>query len=137
MQRRHSGADLRVISWIFFGEPRRNRLHLSLRLLKGDAGFDPRDHVEKMITALCYFLVCKIDRYPQLVIPVAIAWQVHPSLHHADHCVILAIQRNCPANSARIGTETALPEPVAQKNDMRAKAVVIRHERAPNQRRHG
>src|SRR2546423_13664276 len=105
-----SGVTVAPMRVLYRGKAGGNRLHLSLSLLKSDARLDPRDHVEKMITALRCFLIGKRDWHPYLVVPVAIGGQVHRARHDANHIVAFPIQRDGASDDVGIRTEAALPE---------------------------
>src|SRR5438552_2760428 len=110
--------------------------HLRLSLLKGDAGFHPRDDFEVMISARLRFFAGKCNWHPKLVLRVVAAWHINARRHHADDGVTFAIQVHCLPDDPRIGTESPLPQTMAENHDVCSWRIFLRQKSATQARLH-
>src|SRR5207302_1622624 len=110
VERDHNGAPPFVISRILLLKACRDRIHLGLRLLQSDAGFKASNNFEEVITALRRFFRWKCNRHPELIVPVFKTRQLHKRRHDSNNGVALAVQSDCAANNAWIGSEASLPQ---------------------------
>ena len=110
MKRNHDRAYSYIVIRILLRKTGGNRFHLNLRLLQSDPGFHSRDHFEKMVATLRGFLRRERNRYPELIIYVCEARQLHQPRHYTHNRVALAIERKGPANDGSVGAEAPLPK---------------------------
>ena len=104
--------------------------------VEGDAGLHPRDHFEKMITALRCFLRRKRDWHPK---PGRASFRT-PARRtlrgmHADDGVALAIQRNCAADDAGSPPKRRFHSAVTQKHDVSRPVYLPPVQSAPEESR--
>ena len=106
MQRNDDGADASVEFRILLFQASRDGIHLRLRLLQIDATFDPRNHLEVVISSIAHFLWRERDRHPKLILP---AGKLECRRHHAGDRVALAVQHDRSPDDASICAKPALP----------------------------
>lgn len=108
-------------------DPRPDGVHLSLRLLHGDAGLQKR-HGAEPVEIAGHVLRLKYQRAEDLCV---CAIECAPLRKYADHCVRLAIELDGPPDDLLVGAELGLPEGMAENgNPVLARLVFIGSESA-------
>jgi hypothetical protein len=130
VERDHNGASPCVVGRILVFQPRSNCIHLDPRLLQRDARFEAANYFEEMIAALRRLLRRKCNRHPELIVPILKPRQLHQGRHDSHNCVAFAVQSQRAADNSRIGSETSLPQRMAENHNVRAGFVIFLHKSA-------
>src|SRR5262245_36873565 len=99
----------------------RNRLHLAIGGGHGDARPEPGHDVEEMISARIDLLRRQTHRDP--IVDVAIA-EYERTRGHADHFVLRVVHHDGAAEDAGIAVIAALPQRVADDNNLSTARVL-------------
>jgi hypothetical protein len=135
--------SLTPILCVLLFESRSDPGHLRRRLLGRDSGFESRQNAEHVCPAHCGPLCGKRHRRPELLLLLVESYvsggggpsRIDSCGHHADDCVGIAIERDAPVDNVSVTGIPALPEVVAEQNDLALAAfILLRQKRAAEYR---
>src|SRR3984957_20665101 len=89
-------------------------LHFSARLIESYSGLEPGDRNRSVMNVI--FHVAVVAQWPP---QIDVAPDLKRLRQNADDSILLPVEQNIAPNCGRIGSETPLPESVAQKRDRR------------------
>src|ERR1044072_847761 len=133
MQRVYGYAQPFVGVRVLLFEPCANSIHLCLSLLARDALLEPREHAERLpITVVDSGR--EVQRRPYLCARSPERGELKIGRHDADDGVAFAVERNLLPDDGLVAAEPALPEAIAQDNDMLVTGLIFsRKKRAAKQ----
>ena len=118
-------ADLharRLVHGVLGAQLPRDLVHVRLRLLERHARLEPAEHREEREIARRLVRVVELQRLPDLRVGDEERFrrqpQPEPFGHHADDGLIEAVEADPCADDVGIGAVAALPEPVAENDDL-------------------
>src|SRR5690242_1168469 len=92
-----------------------DRIHVSLRLRQADAGFQTRDNVQVVATAVGKLFRTERQRHPQTHFPFE---ELKTGGHHTYDGEFLAVQQNVAIEDLWISTIARLPQTVTEHCDL-------------------
>src|SRR5579859_1126037 len=105
------------------------KCHLRLCLGEVCTGFELCDDVERSVAPICFFLWRQREWNPQ----IRRNWELHAFAHHADDRERPSVDADTLAKDSRVGAEVALPQAVAQDDNLIAASLIFAGGKCPAQ----
>ena len=135
LQRDHRGAPPAIRLRKLACQPRRDRIHLGLRLHERDTALEARDTLHVVVPTTRARLGGERERDPEIASHRGPRCDRGFRRHDADDRVRLVTQFQRPSNHVRVGAELGAPEPVAQNDHVLRAGRVLFGPKGASERR--